>query len=162
MVKDHNGVRGAVCLLEKDGQFHLETIAIEKGHQGKGLGKMLLHKLLKAARENGIAGLVALTYPQNKRMIQLFRSLPYKSHTAPEDDLISKNYKAALWFTAVMERGEYIVMCFPISAKCRILLSLSSKSKTETSGLSVAEIKSLERIHSVTQTLAPPSQQELP
>jgi RimJ/RimL family protein N-acetyltransferase len=65
------------------------AFTVSKAHQGKCLGKILLHKLLRAARENGIAGLVALTYPQNKRMIQLFKSLPYKSHTAPEDDMIS-------------------------------------------------------------------------
>jgi len=65
------------------------AFTVSKAYQGKGLGKILLHKLLKAARENGIAGLVALTYPQNKRMIQLFKSLPYKLRTAPEDDMIS-------------------------------------------------------------------------
>jgi GNAT superfamily N-acetyltransferase len=65
------------------------AFTVSKAYQGKGLGKMLLHKLLKAARENGIAGLAALTYPQNKRMIQLFKSLPYNSHTAPKDDMIS-------------------------------------------------------------------------
>lgn len=65
------------------------AFTVSKAYQGKGLGKILLHKLLKAARENGIAGLVALTYPQNKRMIQLFKSLPYKLHTAPEDNMIS-------------------------------------------------------------------------
>lgn len=65
------------------------AFTVSKAHQGKGLGKILLHKLLKAARENGIAGLVAHTYPQNKRMIQLFNSLPYKSYTIPEDDMIS-------------------------------------------------------------------------
>jgi GNAT superfamily N-acetyltransferase len=62
---------------------------VSKAYQGKGLGKILLGKLVRAARENGIAGLVALTYPQNKRMVQLFNSLPYKSHTATEDDMIS-------------------------------------------------------------------------
>lgn len=72
-------------------QKNIAEIAFTVGeaYQGKGLGKILLNKLLEAARENGIAGLVALTYPQNKRMIQLFKSLPYKSHTAPEDDMIS-------------------------------------------------------------------------
>jgi acyl-CoA hydrolase/GNAT superfamily N-acetyltransferase len=65
------------------------AFTVRKAYQGKGLGKILLRKLVRAARENGIAGLVALTYPQNKRMTQLFNSLPYKSHTATEDDMIS-------------------------------------------------------------------------
>jgi GNAT superfamily N-acetyltransferase len=65
------------------------AFTVSKAYQGKGLGKILLRKIARAARENGIAGLVALTYPQNKRMIQLFKSLPYKSQTTPEDDMIS-------------------------------------------------------------------------
>ncbi len=65
------------------------AFTVHKAYRGKGLGKLLLNKLLKAARENGIAGLVALTHPQNKRMIQLFNSLPYKSHIVPEEDMIS-------------------------------------------------------------------------
>ena len=65
------------------------AFTVNKAYQGKGLGKILLRKLVRAARENGIAGLVAHTYPQNKRMIQLFNSLPYKSHTAIEDEMIS-------------------------------------------------------------------------
>ena len=65
------------------------AFTVRKAYQGKGLGKILSRKLARAARENGIAGLVALTYPQNKRMIQLFNSLPYKSHTDREDDMIS-------------------------------------------------------------------------
>jgi len=65
------------------------AFTVSKAYQGKGLGKILLRKLARAARENGIVGLVAYTYPRNKRMTQLFKSLPYKSHATPEDDMIS-------------------------------------------------------------------------
>ena len=37
-----------------------------------------MKKLASAARDNGIAGLMAYTSPQNKGMIKLFNSLPYK------------------------------------------------------------------------------------
>ena len=65
------------------------AFTVSKAYQGKGVGKILLHKLLKAAHENGIAGLVAHTYPHNKRMIQLFKNLPYKLHAVAEEGVIS-------------------------------------------------------------------------
>jgi GNAT superfamily N-acetyltransferase len=62
MIKDHNTVCGAVCLLEKEGQFHLETIAVEKGHQGQGLGKQFIEFAKAKAKENGFSSLFVDTY----------------------------------------------------------------------------------------------------
>lgn len=62
MIKDHNTVCGAVCLLEKEGQFHLETIAIEKEHQGQGLGKQFIEFARAKAKENGFSSLYVDTY----------------------------------------------------------------------------------------------------
>jgi GNAT superfamily N-acetyltransferase len=62
MIKDNDGVCGAVCLLEKDGQFHLETIAIEKDHQGRGLGKQFKEFAKTKAKENGFSSLFVDTY----------------------------------------------------------------------------------------------------
>ena len=56
--------------------------------QGKGLGKLFLHKLAAAAREHGISGLVAYTAPDNKFMIDLFKTLPYKVQTVFEDEVL--------------------------------------------------------------------------
>lgn len=53
------------------------AFSISTAYQGKGLGKHLIRKLARAARENGISGLVAYTSPHNKGMIGLFKSLPY-------------------------------------------------------------------------------------
>jgi len=64
------------------------AFTVSKAYQGKGLGKILLHKLARTARENGFAGLVVYTNPQNRRMIRLLKSLSYKSHRATEDDLV--------------------------------------------------------------------------
>jgi acyl-CoA hydrolase/RimJ/RimL family protein N-acetyltransferase len=58
------------------------AFSVSKDFQGMGLGKILIHKLAQAARENGIAGLVAYTSPQNKAMIALFKTLPYKTTTS--------------------------------------------------------------------------------
>jgi acyl-CoA hydrolase/RimJ/RimL family protein N-acetyltransferase len=58
------------------------AFSISKDYQGKGLGKLFLRKLARAARENGISGLVAYTSPKNKAMINLFKTLPYKVRTS--------------------------------------------------------------------------------
>jgi acyl-CoA hydrolase/RimJ/RimL family protein N-acetyltransferase len=53
------------------------AFSVNRKYQGKGIARRVIAKLAKAAKENGIAGLIAYTNPQNKKMINLFRSLPY-------------------------------------------------------------------------------------
>jgi len=62
--------------------------SVSKAWQGKGLSGMLQEKLLQAARENGISGLVAYTSPGNKAMINLFKKLPYKIRTSLDEDFL--------------------------------------------------------------------------
>ncbi|RLC29284.1 acetyl-CoA hydrolase [Candidatus Woesebacteria bacterium] len=64
------------------------AFSISKEFQGKGLGKILLKKLCMAARENGIAGLVAYTSPGNKGMIKLFNTLPFKTKTFFDGEML--------------------------------------------------------------------------
>ncbi len=65
------------------------AFSVSNDHQGKGLGTLFLKKLAEAARESGIGGLMAYTFPSNKAMIQLFKTLPYKVRTLYEDgDLV--------------------------------------------------------------------------
>jgi acyl-CoA hydrolase/GNAT superfamily N-acetyltransferase len=66
------------CLLDPASNEAEVAFSISKPFQKKGLGKILLGKLASAARENGISGLMAYTSAQNKGMIKLFKSLPYK------------------------------------------------------------------------------------
>ncbi|UCE57105.1 MAG: GNAT family N-acetyltransferase [Desulfobacterales bacterium] len=66
------------CLLDPATNVAEVAFSISKPYQKKGLGKILMKKLASAARDNGIAGLIAYTSPQNKGMIKLFNSLPYK------------------------------------------------------------------------------------
>lgn len=61
------------------------AFSVSEDFQGKGLGTLFLKKLAAAARENDIAGLVAHTFPSNKGMINLFKTLPYKVTTLYED-----------------------------------------------------------------------------
>ena len=65
------------------------AFSISKEFQGKKLGKILLKKLFMAARENGITGLVAYTSPGNKGMIKLFNTLPFKTKTFFDGDMLS-------------------------------------------------------------------------
>ncbi|MFO7713649.1 GNAT family N-acetyltransferase [Desulfosarcina sp.] len=69
-------------LLLIDANIAEVAFSISKEYQGKGLGKLFIRKLARAARENGISGLVAYTSPQNKAMIGLFKTLPYKVKTS--------------------------------------------------------------------------------
>ncbi|NOR25797.1 MAG: GNAT family N-acetyltransferase, partial [Desulforhopalus sp.] len=65
------------------------AFSVSEEYQGKRLGSFFLKKLAAVARENGIGGLVAYTFPSNKAMIKLFKTLPYKVKTAYEDgDLV--------------------------------------------------------------------------
>ena len=53
------------------------AFSVNREYQGKGIARRIIAKLAKAAKESGIAGLIAYTNPQNKKMFNLFRSLPY-------------------------------------------------------------------------------------
>ncbi|VEN74614.1 Acetyl-CoA hydrolase [Candidatus Desulfarcum epimagneticum] len=76
------------CL--RDPRTHVGEIAfsVSKPFQGKGLGKTLLFKLLKAAKENGFTGMIAYTTPGNKGMRRLFNLLPFTVKTSREDDML--------------------------------------------------------------------------
>ena len=80
------GVGEYLLLME----YNLAEVAfsISKEYQGKGMGALFIRKLARAARENGISGLVAYTSPQNKAMIGLFKTLPYKVKTSFDGDSI--------------------------------------------------------------------------
>lgn len=66
------------CLIDPASNEAEIAFSISKSYQKKGLGKLLLDKLASAARENGTSGLIAYTSAQNRGMIKLFKSLPYK------------------------------------------------------------------------------------
>lgn len=64
------------------------AFSVSKDYQEKGIGRLLIRKLAEAAQENGIAGLFAITSSSNKRMIRLFKSLPYKVKSTLEEDVV--------------------------------------------------------------------------
>jgi RimJ/RimL family protein N-acetyltransferase len=69
------------------------AFSVSKDFQGAGLGQLLLNKLAQAARENGISGLVAYTSAQNKAMIALFKTLPYRTNTSFDNDTLCLSCK---------------------------------------------------------------------
>ena len=64
------------------------AFSISKAYQKKGLGKILLNKLVQAARDNGISGVMAYTNTQNKGMIKLFKTLPYQVESFFDGDTL--------------------------------------------------------------------------
>ncbi|MGD9505949.1 MAG: GNAT family N-acetyltransferase [Syntrophobacteraceae bacterium] len=76
-------------VLEQKHNMAEVAFSVSKEWQGKGLSKIILRKLAEAAKDNGIAGLLAFTALNNQGMIRLFKSLPYKVVTTAEDDLLS-------------------------------------------------------------------------
>ncbi len=65
------------------------AFSVNRKYQAKGIGRILMLKLSEAARENGIAGFIAYTSPQNQAMIRLFKNLPYKTTTIFDGDVLS-------------------------------------------------------------------------
>jgi RimJ/RimL family protein N-acetyltransferase len=76
-------------LLDPATNYAEIAFSISKSFQKMGLGRVLLHKLESAARENGIAGFFAYTSAQNQGMIRLFKRLPFKVTTAFEGDMVT-------------------------------------------------------------------------
>jgi acyl-CoA hydrolase/GNAT superfamily N-acetyltransferase len=81
------------CLLDPATRIAEVAFSISKSFQHRGLGKILLHKLATAARDNAIAGLMAYTSPQNRGMIKLFNILPYKVNSFFDGDVLVLNCK---------------------------------------------------------------------
>ncbi len=79
----------AAC-MKLEGQNIAEVaFSVSEDYQGKRLGSYFIKKLAAVARESGIGGLTAYTFPSNKAMIALFKTLPYKVKTVYEDgDLV--------------------------------------------------------------------------
>jgi len=80
------------CLLVHATNMAEIAFSISKEFQGKGLGKILLKKLAESSKENGISGLFAYTFPENKAMANLFNTLPYR-------------------VTSVIEEGKLLLSC---------------------------------------------------
>jgi len=75
-------------LLDPSSNMAEVAFSVSQSFKRKGLGKILIRKLCRAARENGILGLYAYTSPDNTGMIKLFNVLPFKISKTFEDDMV--------------------------------------------------------------------------
>ena len=75
-------------VLESRGDIAEVAFSVAGDWQGKGLSRIILGKLMEAARDNGIAGVMAYTTRTNRAMIGLFKRLPCKVSVGYEDDLL--------------------------------------------------------------------------
>jgi acyl-CoA hydrolase/GNAT superfamily N-acetyltransferase len=64
------------------------AFSVTKEWKRRGLSKFILFKLAEVAKDSGIGGLVAYTSLNNKPMIGLFKTLPYKVKLSVEDDMV--------------------------------------------------------------------------
>jgi RimJ/RimL family protein N-acetyltransferase len=74
--------------LDPESKLAEIAFSVEKDWQGKGLSSIVIRKLAEAAKERGIEGVTAYTASENKRMVRLFKTLPYKVQTKAQGDMI--------------------------------------------------------------------------
>lgn len=77
-----------VYLYEESTNMAEVAFSVSKDWQGTGLGKILMSKLVSAAKDNGISGFTAYTTPTNSGMIKLFNTLPYKVSSTYDLDML--------------------------------------------------------------------------
>jgi acetyltransferase len=91
--------RTMALLAEKDGvvlgvaRFHAEpgrssaeyAIAVRSDWKGRGLGYLLMTRLIAVAREWGVGELVGEVLPENRRMLQMCRELGFTIAADPAD-----------------------------------------------------------------------------
>jgi acyl-CoA synthetase (NDP forming)/GNAT superfamily N-acetyltransferase len=64
------------------------AFVVEDGHQGRGLGSILLEHLAAAARERGLARFVAEVLGENSQMVRVFRDAGYRVSRAIEEGVL--------------------------------------------------------------------------
>ncbi len=82
---------------------------ISDGHQGRGLGSILLEHLAAAARENGIRRFSAEVLPENRKMIGVFADAGYEVRRHFDDGVIALDFNIdpTEKSLAVMEAREH-------------------------------------------------------
>ena len=78
----------AEYLLDESTNMAEVAFSVSRRYQQKGLGRLLMAQISRAARENGIAGFHAYTAPGNQGMRRLFETLPYRVETESEQDVL--------------------------------------------------------------------------
>lgn len=64
------------------------AFVVQDGHQGRGMGSILLEHLAAAARECGLGRFVAEVLAENSRMVRVFRDAGYQVKRAMEEGVV--------------------------------------------------------------------------
>lgn len=84
----------AVGRYERTGPGEAEvSFLVEDGHQGRGVGTVLLEHLAQAARERGLHRFVADVLPENRRMIGVFAEAGYTVDDRFEDGVVHVQFE---------------------------------------------------------------------
>ncbi|TDD71580.1 GNAT family N-acetyltransferase [Jiangella aurantiaca] len=71
------------------------SFLVEDGHQGRGVGSVLLEHLAQAARERGVRRFVADILPANHKMITVFADAGYTVDNSYEDGVVHVEFEIA-------------------------------------------------------------------
>lgn len=75
--------------LEPAGNMAEVAYSVDSEWQGKGLSTVIQEKLVQAAQEQGIGGMLAYTRPENRGMVQLFGKLPYEVESTYDGEILT-------------------------------------------------------------------------
>ncbi|RIQ32124.1 bifunctional acetate--CoA ligase family protein/GNAT family N-acetyltransferase [Jiangella rhizosphaerae] len=71
------------------------SFLVEDGHQGRGVGSVLLEHLAQVARERGVRRFVADILPANRKMITVFADAGYTVDNSYEDGVVHVEFEIA-------------------------------------------------------------------
>ncbi len=84
----------AVGRYDRIGERDAEVaFLVEDGHQGRGIGSVLLEHLAEAARENGIRRFVAEVLPRNRKMLTVFAEAGYTATNTFDDGVVRVEFE---------------------------------------------------------------------
>jgi acetyltransferase len=69
------------------------AIGVRSDRQGRGLGWMLMERIIEVARSRGIGEMVGDVLNENHRMLQLCRELGFAVHQHPDDPSLARVVK---------------------------------------------------------------------
>src|SRR3954471_22211663 len=109
---------------------------VSNGHQGRGLGSVLLEHLAAAAREHGVHRFVAEVLPQNRRMLGVFRDAGYAVRHDFDDGVVSLSFdidptEQSLAVMAAREhRAEFRSVAALLAPRSVVLVGASRRAGT--------------------------------
>lgn len=91
-----DGLLGEVrSVCDPDGERAEFSIQVRTGWQGKGLGRLLMGKLLRYLSERGVAALTGECLAANDAMVALARGLGFETQRRPEEELVALSMRLA-------------------------------------------------------------------